>query len=294
MIHILLCFIFSLNISAYFEHSLIQNKNAEMNGIKFQNFKNFPQQWKLISVRYRQDSNEMRFTYANDLAVSAMKSLKPNYPDGAAFGKIGFIVENDPSFPSSLAPTGTRRFQIMLKNKKQYKNSDGWGYALFDSNGQLYNEDLKAKTNACIACHRLVPERDYVFSRPIQTDFKINPESLKEKNQKNKIYNFKNITWNNLKITTKLSSKPSSNFIDSLEGEIQKNAFSGTLDEIIPLLIENSKTKSISSILFINQNNFSLVIPTINSKRCNNKDRAFKIIIIFNGKAVRDSEFCQQ
>lgn len=294
MIHILLCFIFSLNISAYFEHSLIQNKNAEMNGIKFQNFKNFPQQWKLISVRYRQDSNEMRFTYANDLAVSAMKSLKPNYPDGAAFGKIGFIAENDPSFPSSLAPTGTRRFQIMLKNKKQYKNSDGWGYALFDSNGQLYNEDLKAKTNACIACHRLVPERDYVFSRPIQTDFKINPESLKEKNQKNKIYNFKNITWNNLKITTKLSSKPSSNFIDSLEGEIQKNAFSGTLDEIIPLLIENSKTKSISSILFINQNNFSLVIPTINSKKCNNKDRAFKIIIIFNGKAVRDSEFCQQ
>jgi len=294
LIHILLCFIFSLNISAYFEHSLIQNKNAEMNGIKFQNFKNFPQQWKLISVRYRQDSNEMRFTYANDLAVSAMKSLKPNYPDGAAFGKIGFIAENDPSFPSSLAPTGTRRFQIMLKNKKQYKNSDGWGYALFDSNGQLYNEDLKAKTNACIACHRLVPERDYVFSRPIQTDFKINPESLKEKNQKNKIYNFKNITWNNLKITTKLSSKPSSNFIDSLEGEIQKNAFSGTLDEIIPLLIENSKTKSISSILFINQNNFSLVIPTINSKKCNNKDRAFKIIIIFNGKAVRDSEFCQQ
>ncbi len=148
MIRILVCSLLTFNIHAYFEHTIKKNDNSEMNGLKFQNFKDFPQKWKLISVRYRQDSNEMRFTYANDIAVNAMKSLKPNYPDGAAFGKIGFIAESDPSFPSSLAPTGTRRFQIMYKNKKTYKNSDGWGYALFDSNGQLFNEDLKAKTNA--------------------------------------------------------------------------------------------------------------------------------------------------
>lgn len=293
MIRILVCCFLTFNIHAYFEHTRKKNANPEMNGIKFQNFKDFPQTWKLISVRYRQDSNEMRFTYANDIAVKAMKSLKPNYPDGAAFGKIGFIAESDPSFPSSLAPTGTRRFQIMYKNKKAYKNSDGWGYALFDSNGQLFNEDLKAKTNACIACHRLVPERDYVFSRPIQTDFKANAENLLASNGAKNIFQFKKINLESLKLNLKTNFKPASPFVESLEGEIQKNAFSGTLDEIIPLLIENSKQKSISSILFLNRENFSLVIPVVKSAKCNSQERAYKILINFNGKAVRESEFCQ-
>jgi hypothetical protein len=281
-------------VNAYFEVKTSKNPNPEMNGIKFLEYKEFPNKWKLVTVRYRQDSNEMRFTYANDIAIKAMKSLKPNYPDGAAFGKVGFIAEPDPSFPSSLSPVGTRRYQLMVKNKSKYKNSDGWGYALFDSSGHLYNEDIKAKTDACIACHRVVPERDFVFSRPVQIEINSSFPKIEDlQKNSNKAYFFERKNFTTLKLKVPKDFTPQSSFIDSLQGEIQKNAFSGTLDEIVPLLVQNSKLKSISSILYLNEKNFSLVIPQIKSKKCTGNQGAYKIYIKFNGESVRESEFCQ-
>jgi hypothetical protein len=141
-----------------------------MNGIKMSQFPGFAEKWHLVTVRYRKDSNEMRFTYANDLAWKSLQSLKPNYPDGAVFAKIGMMSEADPSFPSSVVPSGAKRFQFMVRDKAKYSDTDGWGYALFDDRGRLFNDDVKIRTQACVACHRIVPERDFVFSRKAQLD----------------------------------------------------------------------------------------------------------------------------
>jgi hypothetical protein len=262
----------------------------EMNGIKFDNYKNFDKEWSLVTVRFRKDSNEMRFIYANDIAMKELNSLKPNYPDGAVFAKIGFIAEEDPVFPSSLMPAGTKRFQFMVKDKKKYKTSDGWGYALFNSEGQVFEEDLQAKTQSCIACHRIVPERDYVFARSFngghgspwtKTEFP-NKTSISFKQEKVSKFDGEARTIlaeNNFKTA------------ETLSGDLQKYAFSGTLDEIIPLLVEHAQIFKSPSILFLNKDNFSLVVPT-KSDSCLGAN-AFDIKIFFNSRYVRKSTFCK-
>lgn len=122
-----------------------------------------------MTVRYRTDSKELRFTYANDLAWKQMNSSQPTYTDGAIFAKVGIIAEKDPA-SSSEVPSGAKRFQFMVRDRKKYRTTNGWGYALFDDKGKVFNEDIKQKTLACAACHNMVPERDFVFSTAMNLD----------------------------------------------------------------------------------------------------------------------------
>ncbi len=276
---------------AYFEPSLSGERPREMNGIFFDRVKDFTKTWHLVTVRYRQDSGEQRFTYANDIAYKAMQSLKPDYPDGAMFGKVAFMTEDDPAFTSSKIPSGARRFQIMLKNKKAYPESNGWGYALFDSSGNLFNEDIKSKTQSCVACHQIVPERDYVFSRQML----LNPgdvayDIIRDKDAEKNIP-FVKVKSSELGAELKKQLK-SFEYVQSLQGELQKHAFSGTLDEIIPILSQKSKVSGAPASLIINSQNFSLVVPK--NKKCQStKDGSFyQIIVFFNSKIVRNAETC--
>ena len=55
----------------------------------------------------------------------------------------------------------------MRKDSHQYAKSGGWGYALYGVEGGSKTEDIEAKEGAaCFACHAVVKDRDYVFSRP--------------------------------------------------------------------------------------------------------------------------------
>jgi hypothetical protein len=276
---------------AYFDLTKPGEKPREMNGISFDEYKDFTDKWHLVTVRYRLDTGEQRFTYANDLAFSAMQSLKPDYPNGAAFAKVAFSTESDPSFPSSKLPAGARRYQFMLKDKKKYPDSDGWGYALFDADGNLFNEDMKTKTSSCVACHRVVPERNYVFSRKMQLswDSKI---SANDFGALDKIVKFEMIRSKN---TPKLLNEALKGFeqINSLVGELQKHAFSGTLDEIVPLLTEKAKATSIPSALIVDKNFFSAVIPQP-AKKCDMQMHLqfYRIVVLYNSKLVRDAGVC--
>ena len=97
----------------------------------------------------------MRLTYAKAIAAKVLKSGKTEYPDGAVFAKTGIHTSSDPQFESSVVPRGIRRYQLMVKNKKTYKTTGGWGYALFDASGKTFPEDVKTTTNACYACHTM-------------------------------------------------------------------------------------------------------------------------------------------
>jgi hypothetical protein len=144
-----------------------------MDGIEMASVDRFWDIWKLVDVRYRSDNGEQRFVYANDVAWKTMQAKGTHYPDGAMFGKLAFHTANDPAFPSSFEPRGFSRLQIMKKDAKAYPDSDGWGYAVITSAEEkdtgLPAEDLQIAA-ACHACHRLVPERDFVFSRGPFTD----------------------------------------------------------------------------------------------------------------------------
>lgn len=254
-----------------------------MNGINFNDYQNFSKKWSLITVRYREDSKELRFTYANQLATKQLDSRTPKYPDGAMFAKISYSLESDPTFPSSLNPARINRFQFMRKDKNKYKDTAGWGYALFTPDGTLFDEDIPTKTNACLSCHQLVKERDYVFSRIIENLSTPNDLSL------HKLITFK------AKQKAKIKGEAAGLIkeveqVESLEEPFIDKHFSGTFDEVIPLLIQRAHLTDKPAIFYIDEKNFSLVRPL--NERCPNKAKKYHVVLEFNGSQVRDYEFC--
>lgn len=277
-----LLFFLTLPAWSYFDY---QNTSVrEMNGIKFKDFKDFPQQWQLVTVRYREDTKELRFTYANSKAAAALKHLGVHYPDGAAFGKVSYLLEADHVFPSSLVPTQVRRYQLMVKNRKRYPESDGWGYALFTDQGTTFNEDVTLKTKACVACHRIVPERDHVFSRRLQQGASSGAQTLRVSFVAKAPKDFAGPVLQLL----------GTGAIEAVEGPLREAVFSGTLDEIIPALIERVRQTGRSALLYVDEKNFSVVATTGTVSCEEGKGRRYKIVIHFNGGVVRDTDYCLQ
>lgn len=143
---------------------------AEVDGIRLQDYKDF-QSWNLVTVRFRRDTGEQRFTYANPLAWKTLSAGKINYPDGSVFIKVAYGTTDDPSFASSSVPSKSMRVQVMVKAAQKYKDQDGWGYAIFSRDGVSVGGNSHDKIMACVACHRIVPERGYVFSEKMPTGF---------------------------------------------------------------------------------------------------------------------------
>lgn len=143
---------------------------AEMNEIKIKDYKDFTT-WPLITVRYRRDSSEQRFVYANEIALKALKKKNIDYPDGSVFIKTGYITEDDPLFFSSAVPSGALRIQVMVRDKNRYKEQKGWGYAIFYGDGSPMVRDPKNSIVACAACHNIAASRGYVFSELMTPPF---------------------------------------------------------------------------------------------------------------------------
>ncbi len=232
----------------------------EMSGYRFKDYESFAKDWRPVTVRYRKDNGEIRFVYANEKAWEALKKGAREYPDGAAFAKIAVGTHDDPAFPSSAVPGGARRYQLMVRDRKTHADTDGWGYALFDSQGLTFPEEPKQAAQACAACHRLVPERGYVFSEimdvlpfSIPTDV----ESLRATKSRLTFLDFEAA-----RLPAEIRKHLPKRFtkVRLLTGEISKNLFQGTLDEIRPTLAtESAKSKLPSLLLNEKQDRFSVV-----------------------------------
>ena len=77
-----------------------------------------------------------------------------------------------------------------------------------------------------------------------------------------------------------------------MQGDLQKHAFSGTLDEVVPLLEEQSRKTHAPSYLEVDEKHFSVVAPRKISKLCGEEQFEVKIVIVFNGRKVRDASHC--
>lgn len=255
---------------------------SEMNGIKSDQFGDFSTSWKLVTVRYRQDTHEMRFTYANPIAWEALKKSIVPLPEGSVFAKIGYISSIDPAFESSVVPSGTRRFQYMVKDTKKYPSTNGWGYALFSSDGSIIDNNFKTVTQSCHACHKIVPEKDYVFSEIIETSPLIKNIKKTYSLEKNisKI-NFVKILENQFKGSLKkYSEEMGLKKIYIVSGPLRNFFFGGTLDEITPALIRQLvNTETASAFVSDEQNTFKILV--LADKRiktdCGINDIAIKI-----------------
>lgn len=143
---------------------------AAQEPIDYAPYKDFWRKWPFVTTRFREDTRELRFVFANEIAMKALREDKLPYPDGAVFAKLASPAGNDPHFPASKIPTDKTRFQIMVKDSKRFPETNGWGYIYTGPDGKNWFKSM-GEVVACHACHRIVPGLDYVFARPFDEKF---------------------------------------------------------------------------------------------------------------------------
>lgn len=240
-----------------------------MNGFALKDYANFQKEWPLVTVRFRKDTGELRFTYANDLAYAALKNGATEYPDGAVFAKIGIITEEDPAFTSSAVPSGARRFQLMVHDSKKFPETHGWGFALFDARAKASGKDVALRSAACDACHALVPERGYVFSQVMKLDVADTiPVAPVAKDDPARVH-FETVTTDKLPKALASRLPKEVKQVRLLRGELEKHIFRGTIDEIRPTLaLEAQRTDMPAALVSEDGTLFSLVQRDIKMPTC--------------------------
>lgn len=232
-----------------------------MNGIAYSVYKDFPKKWQLVTIRFRKDTGEMRLTYANESAMKTLQSGSINYPDGAVFAKTGIHTGVDDQFTSSVVPKGIRRYQLMVKNKKLYATTGGWGYGLFDADGKTFPEEPVASQNACYACHALVENRGDVFSQPFS--FVENVKMPTHQGAGKYPIKFEWKKWGKLPPTLQGFVPKTFKRVRWLAHQkLRENVFQGTLDELKPIL-EQEVRSSVAPALFMSADGkrYVLVVP---------------------------------
>jgi hypothetical protein len=141
----------------------LANVQPELNGFPFDpTFED----WKQLSFTDRGDNNTFRFILGNDIAVKASQTgnVSP-WPDGARFAKIAWQQEVGPdglAYPGKFV-----QVELMLKDARQYKKTDGWGWGRWRGlDLKPYGQDARF-VNECTSCHLPVRGNDFVYTLPI-------------------------------------------------------------------------------------------------------------------------------
>jgi Cytochrome P460 len=240
-----------------------------MNGISYGTFGDFFTKWHFVTARYRKDTGELRFTYANDIAWRTMqKGDVTDYPDGAAFGKVGVMTQDDPAFTSSAVPSGAMRYQIMLREHKKHPETQGWTYAIFLGDHMVHGADTDAeKSAACAACHAVVPNRGYVFSQPMNlSGF---AASMPVPGISTTPISFRTVKRADAPKIILDHLPPRTKELRLLEGPVAGHVFAGTLDEILPSLAKEAMRSHMPAALVSKDGkDFSLAFAAPNAEAC--------------------------
>jgi len=264
-----------------------------MSGYRMKQFGNFEKNWHLVTVRFRKDTDEMRFVYANALAWQSLKNNQTDYSDGSGFAKVGIKTQSDLEFPTSAVPSGARRVQFMVRDSVKHQSTDGWGYALFDSQGKVFPGHQVDEPKACAACHAIVRDRGFVFSQPMTSN--ISAKYI-ETSFKTDIA-FEDRPFDLLPQRVKEKLPTGFSFVRAITGPLEKKLFYGTLDEVQPLLaLEAEKTGKPSILISSDGNQFSAVFFDKRSK-CSSLSKSTPMHGIHTvgdkGAEFYEANFCQ-
>jgi hypothetical protein len=283
------CF-FLISIFSFSLPTFSKPNSKIMNGYSAAQFGDFSKHWRLVTVRFRKDTGEMRWTYANKKAWKVLRENGTNYPDGAVFAKIGVMTKEDPAFPSSSVPSGARRLQFMVKDRAKHASTEGWGYAIFDADGKVFPGNETQAIAACAACHRLVPQRGYVFSQPVGL-------FLGEDQGWRKHLGFLSKKVASLPENVRKHLPKGTESVWAISGEVSEHVFPGTLDEVVPVLTKEALSRNLPVILINKPGDlFSLVIPMGDRGSCASGERRMKSIhsVASLTALPYEREFCQR
>ncbi|MET3981819.1 hypothetical protein ABIB62_004435 [Mucilaginibacter sp. UYP25] len=137
---------------------------VSLNGIRYDpDYKN----WQPLSSSERFENGTMRVIFGNAVAVQAMKEnhMRP-WPDGTRIAKALWTQISDDN-----GNTRTGAFvqlDMMIKNSRQYKSTEGWGFARFKTLKLIPYGKTSLFASECINCHRPMKENDFVFTIPVK------------------------------------------------------------------------------------------------------------------------------
>jgi hypothetical protein len=109
----------------------------------------------------------MRTILGNDVAQQAIASgnIHP-WPDGTVFAKIAHKQQADASGTVSTGQFAVVEF--MAKDKVKYKDTAGWGFSRWlGADHKPWSKDDASFGQECVACHRPMQDRDFVFTMPL-------------------------------------------------------------------------------------------------------------------------------
>ena len=124
-------------------------------------------QWQVITTPNRFDNYTIRVLYGNAVAVKALKENKIDpFPNGAAVVKVVWdkIVDKD----GNVRPGTLNSIQIMAKDNDRFRQTGGWGFALFSGIKLMPFGKTALFETTCYNCHHeLARETGYVFDVPL-------------------------------------------------------------------------------------------------------------------------------
>jgi hypothetical protein len=286
--HIFSCLIKVFVATTFCLPNSVAEPNTTMSGYSYEEFKDFEKKWHFVTVRYRADTKEMRFTYANDLAYKTLVSGSNRYPDGARFGKVSIQTQQDLVFPSSRLPSGKVRHTFMVRDSARNKETDGWGYALFDPEGKPYSGDHRTESLACAACHQIVKDTGHVFSKVMALNLNVSPERSWTKH-----FTFLKTQRKKLPKSIVQNIPTNIKFINLIDGPLRKHIFFGTLDEIRPTLLEEvKKTGQAAGLVSLDEEKFSIAFPLSIEKCPGNKGAKAMHTLPNDKKGFYEIEVC--
>ncbi|KFF27319.1 cytochrome P460 [Chryseobacterium vrystaatense] len=123
--------------------------------------------WTPISTTQRIDNGTVRIIFGNSTAIKAIKDHKTNpWPDGTIIAKVNWESLTTPE--GNISPGAFRGVEYMIKDRKKYASTKGWGWARFlTAEMKPYGTDASF-TKECVSCHSPVANTDYVFTLPMQ------------------------------------------------------------------------------------------------------------------------------
>jgi hypothetical protein len=222
-----------------------------MNGYTLKQFGDFIRNWHFVTVRFRRDTGEQRLIYANDSAWKALLAGSKDYPDGAVFAKIGAPTDEDPAFIDSQTPMSAKRVQFMVRNHEKHKDTDGWGYAVFNVRGFVnIGEPQKNASEACNACHQVVRDRGMIFSKPMPAlrgvaHIAEQPPSATEASS----VAFITMETAALPEFVRAHVPPDAKQVRVLQGPIPQHVFHGTVYESMPLVAAEAVRAKMPAVL---------------------------------------------
>jgi hypothetical protein len=143
-------------------------------GLAFSEFRGY-EAWQAISMS--RNDKAVAVILGNPTMIEAYRAGIPAngkpVPDGAKMAKVHWKPKQSQFFPDATVPGALLNVDFMVKDKKRFADSGGWGYGVFDYDassdtfkpGTLAGKPPQGNDAKCgFTCHTTASSRDFVFT----------------------------------------------------------------------------------------------------------------------------------